>query len=92
MIHFTSVWCAERARKIMEPPMASTPQMVARIKLLNILPRKALEDMLSNNERPHMKTKRELVIIAATSRWNLSEVHNEIERIFRRADPEGTQP
>lgn len=71
--------------------MASNPQMVARFKLLNILPRAALE-RISNHERPHMMTKKELIIMAATARWNLEEVKDEIDRIFRRADPEGTQP
>lgn len=87
MIHFNALWCAERARKIMEPPMASHPQMVARFKLLNILPRATLE-RLSNHERPHMLTKKELVSICATAQWNLADVHAEIDRIFRRADPD----
>ncbi len=66
-------------------------QMSARFKLLQILPRKALEE-LSQHDRPHTLTKGELVTIAATSRWNLGDVHDEVERIFRLADPEGTSP
>lgn len=62
----------------------------ARRKLLNILSRADLE-FLSLADRPHMKTHGELINLAVKN-WDLQEVHDCVERIFRRADPEGTQP
>jgi hypothetical protein len=64
--------------------------MVARRALLGILPRETLE-RLSQSERPHLYTKSELVALAA-DKWDLDEVQEAVQRIFRRADPEGTQP
>lgn len=54
-------------------------QRAARHKLLNILPRQALESM-SGHERPHMLTKTELVVFA-TERWDVETIYDEIERI-----------
>ena len=62
----------------------------ARRALLGILPRETLEH-LSQSGRPYMCTKSELVSLAA-EKWDLDEVHEAIQRVFRRADPEGTQP
>lgn len=56
----------------------------ARHKLLNILPRAALESM-SGHERPHMLTKTELIALA-TDRWDGEAVHEEIEKIKLCAD------
>lgn len=62
----------------------------ARRKLLNILSREELE-RLSRDERPHMLTHKGLVDLGV-KKWDLQEVHDCVERIFRRADPEGTSP
>ncbi len=62
----------------------------ARYALLRVIPRQTLE-RLSQSERPHMCTQAELVRLAA-EKWDLREVHDAVQRVFRRADPEGTQP
>lgn len=64
--------------------------MAARRSLLKILPRDILEN-LSQFERPHMLSIPQLVREAA-DHWNIQEVRDAIDRVFRRADPEGTQP
>jgi hypothetical protein len=48
-------------------------------------------ERLSRADRPHLCTKPEL-IAAAVEKWDLDEVHEAVQRVFRRADPEGTQP
>lgn len=62
----------------------------ARRSLLGILPREKLE-WLSQSSQPHMCTKSELVSLAA-EKWDTDEVHEAIQSIFQRANPEGTQP
>lgn len=62
----------------------------ARRALLGMLPREELE-RLSQSARPHMRTKSELIALAV-EKWDLDEVHKAVQRVFRRADPEGTSP
>jgi hypothetical protein len=64
--------------------------MAARRSLLRCLPRETLE-RLSQRDRPHLFTIKELIELCAR-RWDLHEVREGIDRVFRRADPKGTQP
>jgi hypothetical protein len=63
--------------------------MAARRSLLKILPRDTLE-RLSRFDRPHMFTTPEL-IQKSSEQWDLQEVKDAIDQVFRRTDPEGTQ-
>jgi hypothetical protein len=65
-------------------------QRKARGKLLRIMPREVLERMV-RHERPHMLSMKQLVELAI-EHWDTSIVYDELQRILRRADPEGTQP
>ena len=62
----------------------------ARRALLGIIPRETLE-RLSQSVRPHMCTKSELIVLAV-EKWDIDEVHEAVQLVFRRADPEGTSP
>lgn len=58
-------------------------QDAARRKILNILPRKILEEF-SQHSRPHTQTKRQLVELAVVN-WNEGEIRDEINAILRNA-------